>query len=310
MNEISTRGKVSWWKKYSRNQRNEISLAAALLAPCLFILAFVIIYPLGRGLYLSFQNYKLIDPNGMTPAYLNNYKFLLQDKVFWESLLNTVIFSSGSVIGGFLSGLLLAILLDQELPFTRILRGISLIPWIVPYIVVAFLFSYMFNFDVGVINYILRLLGVVNEKIAWLADPKFAMAAVVSANIWNQIPFYMLMFLAGLQSIPGELKEAARIDGASSFQVFLHIVLPYLQNIMVITTILMLIRNFNNFPMIWVMTQGGPIYSTSTLVIYIFRLAFSEFNFGYAATVGVVWLVFLMGMTALYVRAFERDVAL
>jgi len=289
---------------------DETGLAVMCLTPCVLVLAFVIIYPLARGIYLSLLHYKLTDPTGPTLAYLGNYAAILRDSIFWEALRNTVIFSAASVALGFLAGLVLAVLLDQDLPGIRVLRGLSLMPWIVPYIVVAFLFLYMFNFDVGVINFLLRVLGVTTENIAWLSNPHSAMIAVITANVWNQIPFYILMFLAGLQTIPVELKEAASIDGASPLQVFWHITVPHLQNIMVIATILMLIRNFNNFPLIWVMTQGGPINSTTTLVIYIFRLAFSEFNFGYAAAVGVLWLVLLMVITAWYVRQFEREMAL
>lgn len=289
---------------------DETGLAVMCLTPCVLVLAFVIIYPLARGIYLSLLHYKLTDPTGPTLAYLGNYAAILTDSIFWEALRNTVIFSAASVALGFLAGLVLAVLLDQDLPGIRVLRGLSLMPWIVPYIVVAFLFLYMFNFDVGVINFLLRVLGVTTENIAWLSNPHSAMIAVITANVWNQIPFYILMFLAGLQTIPVELKEAASIDGASPLQVFWHITVPHLQNIMVIATILMLIRNFNNFPIIWVMTQGGPINSTTTLVIYIFRLAFSEFNFGYAAAVGVLWLVLLMVITAWYVRQFEREMAL
>ncbi len=289
---------------------NETWLAAACLTPCVLVLGFVILYPLVRGMYLSLLHYRLTDPSGPTLAYLGNYAAILRDGVFWEALQNTMIFSGASVVLGFLAGLILAVLLDRDLPGIRLLRGLSLVPWIVPYIVVAFLFLYMFNFDVGVINFLLRVLGVTTENLAWLSAPYSAMIAVITANVWNQTPFYILMFLAGLQTIPAELKEAASIDGASPLQVFWHITVPHLQNIMVIATILMLIRNFNNFPLIWVMTQGGPINSTTTLVIYIFRLAFSEFNFGYAAAVGVVWLVLLMLITAWYVRRFEREMAL
>ena len=289
---------------------DETGLAVMCLTPCVLVLGFVIIYPLARGIYLSLLHYKLTDPTGPTLAYLGNYAAILRDSIFWEALRNTVIFSAASVALGVLAGLVLAVLLDQDLPGIRVLRGLSLMPWIVPYIVVAFLFLYMFNFDVGVINFLLRVLGVTTENIAWLSNPHSAMIAVITANVWNQIPFYILMFLAGLQTIPVELKEAASIDGASPLQVFWHITVPHLQNIMVIATILMLIRNFNNFPLIWVMTQGGPINSTTTLVIYIFRLAFSEFNFGYAAAVGVLWLVLLMVITAWYVRQFEREMAL
>ncbi len=310
---MSFKAGIAWWRRWIARWQspwNETGLAIMLLAPALSILGFVILYPLARGGYLSLLNYSLLDPAGPTPAYLDNYAKIVQDKVFWESLRNTFFFSGVSVLCGFIGGLVLAILLDQNLPFSRVLRGICLVPWIVPFIVVGFLFTYMFNFDVGVINYILRALGVIDANLPWLARPNLAMTAVITANVWNQTPFYMLMFLAGLQSIPSELKEAASIDGANLLQVFWNITIPHLQNIMVITTILMLIRNFNNFPLIWVMTQGGPIYSTTTLVVFIFRLAFSDFNFGYAATVAVIWLVLLMVMTAFYVRRFEREIAL
>jgi multiple sugar transport system permease protein len=298
------------WTERWKSPWNETGLAVALLAPCVLILGFVIIYPLARGFYLSLLNYSLLDPTGPTPAYFNNYAKILQDKVFWESLWNTLVFSGVSVVAGFLGGLILAILLDQNLPLTRLLRGICLVPWIVPFIVVGFLFLYMFNFDVGVINFILRGVGLLDSNQPWLSRPDLAMMAVISANVWNQTPFYMLMFLAGLQSIPHDLKEAASIDGANPLQIFWTVTIPHLQNIMVIATILMLIRNFNNFPLIWVMTQGGPMYSTTTLVVYIFRLAFSDFNFGYAATVAVLWLVLLMIVTAFYVRRFEREISL
>ncbi len=293
-----------------RRGRSDTRLAVLLLAPCLLILAFIIAYPLWRGLWLSTLNWKLIDPAGASAAGLSNYVRLASDKIFWETLRNTLAFSVSSVIGGFLIGLLLAILLNQNLRLGRVWRGLALLPWIVPYIVVGFLFLYMFSFDAGIINFILKGLGLISSNQAWLAMPATAMLAVIAANIWNQIPFYMLMFLAGLQSVPSDVKEAAVIDGANVVGVFRYVTLPHLQNIMVITTILMLIRNFNNFPIIWTMTQGGPMYTSTTLIVYIFRLAFSDFNMGYAATVGIVWLILLMIITAVYVRIFEREVAL
>jgi multiple sugar transport system permease protein len=296
-------------KTYARRPRGETRLALALLAPCILILTFIIAYPLGRGLYLSTLKWSLIDPAGASAAGLSNYGRLMQDKVFWETLGNTLTFSLSSVAGGFLIGMLMAVLLNQNLAFSRLFRGLCLLPWIVPYVVVGFLFLYMFSFDVGVINFILKRLGLIQSNLPWLSMPGSAMVAVTAANIWNQIPFYMLMFLAGLQSVPGEVKEAAIIDGASSVGVFRYVTIPHLQGIMVITTILMLIRNFNNFPIIWTMTQGGPMYTSTTLVVYIFRLAFSDFNMGYAATVGIVWLVLLMVLTGIYVRVFEQEVA-
>jgi multiple sugar transport system permease protein len=288
----------------------DTSLALALLFPVLFIMGLVILYPLVRGVYLSLLHYKLIDPAGPSFAGAVNYSHVLHDQVLREAFLNTLLFSGSSVVGGFVLGLALALLLDANIKFPRFFRGVAMTPWVVPYIVVAFLFLFMFNFDVGIVNHTLRSLGIVSKNLAWLANPKLAMGAVVTANVWNQTPFYMLMLLAGLQSIPTEIKEAAIIDGANGLQLFRSITVPHLQNIMVITTMLMLIRNFNSFPLIWTMTQGGPVYSTTTLAIYIYRLAFSDFDIGYAATVGIIWLLVLLAFTALYLRRFEREIAL
>lgn len=296
------------WEKW--RVPKDTPLALTLLFPVVFIMGFVIVYPLARGFYLSLLQWKLTDPAGPVPNGLGNYAILARDNIFYEAFRNTMVFSGLSVAAGFLLGLLLALLLNANIKFQRFFRGIALVPWIVPNIVVAFLFQLIFNFDVGVVNYTLQKLGLIAGRLPWLATPHLAMAAVIIANVWNQTPFYMLMFLAGLQSIPSEVKEAAIIDGANRLQLFWNIIVPHLQNIMVITTILMLIRNFNNFPLIYTMTGGGPIYATTTLPIYIYRLAFSDFNVGYAATVGIVWLLFLVAFTALYVRRFEREVAL
>jgi len=293
-----------------RRLPKDTPLAFTFLFPVLFIMGLVILYPLARGFYLSLFKYKLIDPAGPQFTGAANYASILKDTVFWQAFRNTLVFSGASVIGGSILGLVLALLLNANIKFQQFFRGVALVPWIVPYIVVAFLFLFMFSFDVGIINQTLLTLGLTSKKLAWVASPQLAMWSVVTATIWNQTPFYMLMFLAGLQSIPSDMKEAAIIDGANSLQLFWRIILPYLQNIIVITTVLMLIRNFNNFPTIWTMTGGGPVYSTTTLAIYIFRLAFSDFEVGYAAAVGIVWLVMLLVFTGLYVRRFEREIAL
>ena len=173
---------VTGMERKRRGLWDETGLAMACLTPCLLVLGFVILYPLIRGIYLSLLHYRLTDPTGPTLAYLGNYAAILTDSIFWEALRNTVVFSAASVVLGFLAGLVLAVLLDQDLPVVRVLRGLSLMPWIVPYIVVAFLFLYMFNFDVGVINFLLRVLGVTTENVAWLSDPQSAMIAVITAS--------------------------------------------------------------------------------------------------------------------------------
>jgi ABC-type sugar transport system permease subunit len=128
----------------------------------------------------------------------------------------------------------------------------------------------------------------------------------VLANVWSQTPFYLLMFAAALKGIPEEVRDAARIDGAGGPQEFRSITVPYLQNTMVVATLIMVITNFNNFPLVWAMTGGGPVYATTTLVVYIFQLAFAQFNLGYAAAVGTVWLAVLLALAIVYLRALGR----
>lgn len=293
-----------------RGLPKDTTLALTLLFPVTFIMGFVILYPLVRGVYLSLLKYSLIDPTGPQFIGLANFARIVQDPVFLQALRNAFVFSGASVVSGFVLGLILALLLNANIKFQRFFRGVALVPWIVPYVVVGFLFLFMFNFEVGIINYTLQSVGLVSSKVKWLADTRLSMIAVVVANTWNQTPFYMLMFLAGLQSIPSDITEAAIIDGANRPRMFWHIIIPYLQNIIVITTVLMLIRNLNSFPLIWTMTQGGPVYATTTMSIYIYRLAFSDFDIGYAAAVAVAWLVLLLTLTTLYVRLFERETSI
>jgi len=156
---------------------------------------------------------------------------------------------------------------------------------------------------------ILKDLGLIDKFVPWLAHPTSAPIAVILAYIWNETPFFMLMLLAGLQSIPSDIVEAAVVDGASSLGVFRYITVPSLRRIIAISTILMVIWNFNNFTIVWPMTQGGPINATLTFVVYVYRNAFQNFDLGYAATVGVVWLVLLLVLTFFYVRTISGEEA-
>lgn len=287
--------------------RQEALLAFYLLMPTLFVLGLVILYPLVRGAVVSVYYNKLTDPLGIHFVGLGNYAAILQDPTFWIALQNTLVYTGVSVIEGLVIGLVLALILNSNVAFERFFRGLFLVPWVVPYVVVGFLFLYMFNGEVGIVNFILKQLGLISANQGWLDTPSLAMPTVIFANIWNQFPFYMLMILAGLQTIPREVKEAAEIDGAGAVQRFLNVTVPYLQNIVLIATILMVIRNFNNFPLIYTMTLGGPVNSTTTLVIYIYRLAFSDFSLGYASAVGIVWLLILAAVSYLYLKRFEKE---
>lgn len=280
-----------------------------LFAPSIAVLLLVVAYPLLRSVVLSFFEYDLLRPTSRPFVGLQNYQDLARDPIFWQALKNTLIFNTFTVIGGFLLGLALALLLNTEIRFRQFFRGLALMPWVVPYVVIGFLFLFMFNQKIGVVNYTLAQLGIIERFLPWFSDPQLALAAVILASIWNQFPFHMLTMLAGLQTIPAELEEAARIDGAGSVQVFRHITLPWLRNIIVISTTLMMIQNFNNFAIIWTMTEGGPLRATTTFVIYVFRKAFVDFEFGAASAIGIVWLLVLTVFAAFYIRLVEQEVA-
>jgi len=282
------------------------ALADAMVLPAIAVLVAVVLYPTVRAIILSAYHDDLLDPGATRLIGAANYGRLLDDAVFWVAARNTVVFTVASVSLGFLIGLGLAVATDRVPPALRWIRGALLTPWAIPVIVVAFLFRYMLDQQVGIVNFLLVHLGVLRSALPWVASPRWAMAATVLANVWSQTPFFLLMFMAALKGIPDEVRDAARIDGAGPVQEFLWITVPHLRNAMVVASLLMVIANFNNFPLIWALTGGGPVYATTTLVLYIYQLAFAQFNIGYAAAVGTVWLAVLLGLTVLYIRALGR----
>lgn len=277
-----------------------------MVLPAVAVLAFVVAYPTLRAIVLSGYHYQLLDPAHIRFAGAANYTRLAGDPVFWTAVTNTLEFTASSVVLGFLLGLALALLAEHLPPSLRWVGGALLTPWAIPVIVVAFLFRYMLDQQVGIVTYLLLRLHVIATAVPWLASLRWAMPAVVLANVWSQTPFYLLMFVAALKGIPEEVRDAARIDGAGGWQEFRDITVPYLQNTMIVSSLIMVINNFNNFPLIWAMTGGGPVYATTTLVVYIFQLAFAQFDIGYAATIGTLWLAVLLLLAIAYIRALQR----
>ncbi|WP_407305631.1 carbohydrate ABC transporter permease [Desulfosporosinus sp. SB140] len=299
------------WPESQDNPRSmgriRIPLHVKLIFPAVFVLGIVILYPLISSLVLSMFHYELTRPDQTKLSVLENYTKMIHDDVFWLSLKNTVIFTGVSVVVSLIVGLIGAITIDQLPQRLAGVRGVILVPWLIPGVIVGFLFMLIFDVQVGPVNMILQHLGIIKEFLPWLMDDKLANIAVVVANIWNQIPFYILMFTAGIKAIPAEIKEAVIVEGAGRWEEFVHVTLPHLRGILIITSLLMIIRNFNNFPLIYTMTGGGPVYSTTTFVIYIYRLAFEQFNIGYASAVGVVWCLVLLVLSSLYVKMLSKQ---
>jgi multiple sugar transport system permease protein len=274
-----------------------------LLLPTFAILTFTVLYPLLRGIYLSFTSYSLVNLTAGVPwVGLDNFKTLLSSPAFFEVWVTTIIFVVGSVAGQFLLGFITAIVLNQSIISRNLFRGVLLTPWVVPTVVSALLWKWIFNQQYGMFNYILNSLGIIPNFIAWIGNPQTALFAVILANIWKGFPFHMIVLLAALQTIPTDIVEAAVIDGATALQRFRYITLPYLRYIIMIDLLISIIWTFQSFTTIWTMTEGGPITATTTLAISIYRTAFQAFDMGMGAAIGTIWLVVMMIFSVVFVR--------
>jgi multiple sugar transport system permease protein len=273
--------------------------------PAVVILALVIFYPLVQALLLSLKEATLLSATVAPYTGLDNFKQLLGDEVFWTALKNTFVLTTTSIAGSLVLGMSLALVLNEKVPFRNFFRGIALIPWVVPGVVVALLTLYMFNSQVGVVDYVLVQLGVTERFVDWFGSTKNALWAIILANIWNQSPFYMLMILAGLQTVPEDEYDAAKVDGANVLQRFRYVTVPNIRGVLAIVIALQVIWNFNNFDLIWATTEGGPVNATTTLTVHVYRMAFKSLDLGYAAAIGVVMLVALLLFSVFYIRAME-----
>jgi multiple sugar transport system permease protein len=292
-------------RRWRRNASSAFT-AIRFLAPALLVMGVVILFPIINAARLSFFNYELTKPKEIAFNLFQNYAYMVHDKIFWQAMRNTVVFTFFTVAIGLFLGLILALVI-YELPRRfHGLRGILLIPWVIPGIVIGYLFMYMFDVEIGVVNYVFQQLGFIKEFLPWLMRNDLAMIAIIVTHVWNQTPFYMLMITAGLMAIPDEAREASYLEGAGRLQEFRFITFPYLQQIIVIASLLMVIRNFNFFPIIFTMTGGGPAYATTTAVLYIYRLAFERFDIGYASAVGTIWVIILIIVSALYIRTLKE----
>ena len=294
--------------KPARRKAGQVPWLDWMVVPTLAVLALVVGYPIVYTFFLSAQDYNLLEIVPAQYVGLENYKDLLSDRIFWQSLTNTAVYTFGSVGVASLIGLVMALLMENlGGAWFRPIRALLITPWAVPFVVVAFLFRYMYAQNGGVINAVLISLGIIGEPVSWLNESSLAMPSVMVANIWSMAPFFFLLLSAALSGIPIEVIESARVDRTRTWSMIYHIKLPYLRNPLLIGSLLMVISSFNDFAKIWAMTQGGPGYSTSTLVVYVYRVAFENFEFGYASALGVVWLGLLLVFAIAYMRALRTE---
>jgi len=276
------------------------------IAPSLVLFAVFAVTPIVVAVVLSFQDVQVF--GGGTWVGTQNYQSMVGQDVFWTSVRNTVVFTVGTVPTSAGLGLLLAVLLNRRLPGRGIIRSLYFLPMVVSGVAVSLVMAWIFNEDGGVANALLTASGL--PRVSWLSSPHWAMATVVLAIVWGRIGFCMVTYLAALQGINPSLLEAAEIDGAGAWRRFSRIVWPLLSPTTYMLLVLNVVFSLQAFDVIYVLTGGGPGFSTTVLVQYIFRSAFTDGKMGYASAVGVVLVVTLLLLTLLrnrLVRSTEEE---
>ena len=277
------------------------------LVPALAITLMVIAFPVFRTVGFSLQDYLLYDPDGARFVGLGNFRAALADEVFWIALGHSAVWVAGIVGVQLLLGLATALLLNQSFWWRGIARALIIIPWALPSVIIALMWTWIYDFNVGVLNDILLRLGLIAQPQAWLAQPATSLPAVMFALVWQGFPFFAIMILAGLQTVPEELYEAAEIDGATPWKQFVHITLPSIAGIVATAVLLRVIWVANSLDVILVMTGGGPGYATHTLPLYAFLRAYAGMEFGYAAALSLILTAILIVIVWLYVRRQARE---
>jgi multiple sugar transport system permease protein len=238
---------------------------------------------------------------------LANYAALTRDPIFHKVVWNSAVFTLGSVGVKVVLGMLMALALQQALVARSLVRALLLVPWVIPTVITALTWHWMFNALWGVVNVTLQRVGLQREPIAWLGQPATAMAAVITANIWRGFPFFGVSLLAGMQAIPRDLYEAAAVDGASPGQRFWHITLPGLRLVLIVTTLISLIFTLNDFNIVYVLTRGGPGTATHVLATYTYEVGFQALRWGKAVAVSMYLMPVIAVMIVIVTRYLTRE---
>jgi multiple sugar transport system permease protein len=277
-----------------------------LVSPALLIVTFVIFIPVIEAFVMSLQRYDLRRPHKIGFIGMENYATIFQDDLFWKALKNTLIWVVAGVGFQFLLGFILALLLNQQFKGRGFVRAVSLIPWATPGVLIGLMWKWIYDGNYGVLNDLLIKLNLIDHSVPFLSQTSTAFPAVIVTIIWQGIPFFAIMILAGLQVIPQELYEAADMDGANSWQKLFWITIPSLKNVILVTLLLRIIWVANSVDIIYSMTGGGPSYSTQTLSVYIFNKAM-VLDLGYASGMALILMVLLAFVAIPYLRSSFKE---
>jgi multiple sugar transport system permease protein len=286
---IEQRSRASFLSRVSQG-RNVLGLV--FLLPAAAVLLVFLTYPLGLGVWLGFTDARIGRPGVFVG--IENYESLWDDSIYWLSVFNTVLYTIVASIIKFALGLWLALILNKNLAFKSFFRAIVLLPWVVPTVLSAIAFWWIFDAQFSIISWALIKLGLISTPINFLGDTTNARASVIAANIWRGIPFVAICLLAGLQTIPASLHEAATLDGANSWQRFRHVTLPMLSPIIAVVMTFSVLFTFTDFQLIYVLTRGGPVNATQLMATLSFQRAIPGGQLGEGAAIAVSMIPFLL----------------
>lgn len=296
------------WLVGGRIARGRYRVLLVLVAPALIGTLAFIVYPFFYEVYIAFSNMSLRRFREFDASLAIGWQNLvrvftqpvLQRATFFELLVRTIVWTAVNVSLHVAGGLALAVLLNRPMRGRALYRTLLILPWAIPQVVAVLAWRNEFNYEYGFVNALLRTFGL--QPISWLSDPFWAFVAMIWVNVWLGIPFMMTVFLGGLQAIPGDLTDAADIDGASGWQKFRRVTLPLLKPVMTPAVILGVVWTFNNFSVVYLFNQGAPVESTHILVTALYRAAFDFYRYGFGAMYALVLFVFLLLFSVVYVR--------
>lgn len=288
------------------SQKREKSLAFFLVVPAVAMLGLLTLYPFGFMIYLSVIRWKAsLAYLPKTFVGISHFIRLFQDEFFWSAIGVTFHFVGVVILIEFFFGLALALVLNREIRGRDVIRSLFLLPMMLAPVAVGLIWRFILNDEVGILNYFFSVLGLPPQ--AWLGDVRTALAAIILVDIWQWTPFVILVLLAGLQSLPSEPFEAARVDGASPVQMFRFVTLPLLKPVILIVLLFRTIDAYRVFDKIYIMTYGGPQTATETLSLYVYRNGFRHYDMGYTAALSILMLVIIIAISQGYLKFIPQE---
>ncbi|GAA4726718.1 sugar ABC transporter permease [Isoptericola chiayiensis] len=291
-----------------RARRRELTAQWLFLVPAIAYVLIFFGYPIVKNLVMGFQDYSVRTfVTGEAPwVGLANYAEVVSSGIFRTTVVNTALFTLGSIAGQFVIGLLFALFFKRRFPLNNVLRSLLLLPWLLPMIAGSAVWRWILDQDGGILNETLQGIGLIDDPIRWLTSPDIALVAVILVNVWVGIPFNMTLLYSGLQNIPDELYEAGALDGATGWKAFWYITWPNLRSVVNVVLVLGVIYTLKVLDIILGLTGGGPANATQTLATDSYRRSFQEFSFGTGAAVSNVLIVVSLVFAVVYLRANRR----